>query len=85
MLPECSVDKMPAIYSEYETVVHLPEKAGSGERVLFEAVLCGCEVITNSNGSHSSWPFWQDEKVLREKLRAAPYEFWKVVSELVKK
>ena len=85
MLPEYSVDKMAAIYSEYETVVHLPEKAGSGERVLFESVLCGCKVITNSNGSHSSWPFWQDEKALREKLRAALYEFWKVVSELVKK
>jgi hypothetical protein len=84
VLPEVPVDKMPAVYSEYETVVHLPGKAGSGERVLFEAVLCGCKVITNENGSHSSWPFWQDEKVLRWKLAAAPFEFWKVISELCK-
>ena len=85
MLAERDVDKMPAVYSEYETVVHLPDKAGSGERVIFEAILCGCKVITNSNGSHSSWPFWQDEKVLREKLTAAPFEFWKIISELVRK
>jgi hypothetical protein len=84
ILPEVTHDKMPAIYSEYETVVHLPGKPGSGERVLFEAILCGCKVITNSNGSHSSWDFWQDTNILREKLTAAPYTFWKEVSEIAK-
>jgi hypothetical protein len=48
--------------------------------VVLEAKLCGCEVVVNSNVGHSSWEwFAEDNGRLRERLAAAPYQFWRAV------
>jgi hypothetical protein len=78
-------EDMPKLYSEHQYMLHVPDKVGGGERVLFEAVLCGCKVICNENAAHSSWAElwdWRDPAVLRERLAKAPYEFWREVCRL---
>lgn len=77
-------EELPKVYSKAETLVHLSSIFGAGERVIFEAALCGCKVISNENSGHMSWYYsspngdiWDSD--LREHLRKAPYEFWKIV------
>jgi hypothetical protein len=75
---------MPRLYNEHEIVFHKPAKKWAGERVLFEAVLCGCKVIADENSGHTSWDFdWQNRSVLKEKVDAAPFEFWKLVESVL--
>ncbi|MDD5348244.1 MAG: hypothetical protein PHT59_06505, partial [Candidatus Omnitrophica bacterium] len=76
------IEDMPALYSAHETVLHMPDKVGGGERVVFEAVLCGCKVAANGNAAHQSWREvfdWENPEILRERLARAPYEFWREV------
>jgi len=77
-----STDEMPGLYSQCGKVLHLPHTHWAGDRVLFEAVLCGCEVITNEHAGRSSWAAvfdWTDEAKLRTQLEVAPYLFWRDV------
>lgn len=77
--------KMAEYYPQYETVFHCPMEKAAGERILFEAVMCGCKVITNNMAGHVSWTFdWKDPKVLRPILKRAPYEFWRAVDEVMR-
>lgn len=85
VLQPCSLEKIVQLYNEHSNVLHVPDKPGGGERVIFEAVLCGCNVICNENASHSSWDFWKNEKELRKRLNSAPYEFWKLVEKCLQK
>ena len=72
--------EMPRVYSEHEELVHLPDFFCAGERVVFEAALCGCRVIGNGNVGHLSWGYdLSDIQSLREILRKAPFDFWKSV------
>jgi len=74
------VDEMSALYSEYEFLIHLMDEYGAGERVIFEAALCGCKVISDNHAGHMSWGInLEDTEGLRRKLRQAPFEFWKAV------
>ena len=74
---------MPKEYAKYETVFHAPDKICGGERVIFEAVLSGCKVITNENAGHTSHTFnWRSEDILRPILDNAVYEFWRKIDEL---
>jgi hypothetical protein len=76
-------DKMAELYPKYGKVFHMPDYKCAGERVLFEAVLSGCEVITNENAGHSSWDFnWRDKVTLISKLDYAIYHFWSKVDEI---
>ena len=73
-------DQMPRIYSAFEMLVHLPDGYGAGERVVFEAALCGCKIISNDRVGHISWRRdLSDSDGLREWLSQAPYEFWREV------
>lgn len=84
-LPVTFYDDMPSLYAKYETLLHLPGKLAAGDRVLFEAIMSGCKVITNTNAGHASWIGcfdWRDEKVLRPILRNAVYCFWNKVGAL---
>jgi hypothetical protein len=86
-LPEVDPEKMAELYNRFETVLHVPDKRGGGERVLFEAVLCGCKVVTNDNAYHKSWEKewdWTDPSMLAFQLRKAPYAFWRAIRSLVK-
>ena len=71
---------MHELYHKYETVWHSPEKPCAGDRVIFEAVLSGCKLITNDNVGHMSWGFdLNDQIALRKRLKAAIYDFWHLV------
>jgi len=79
-LGEIPYQSMPELYRKYETVFHSPSRLCAGERVLFEAVLCGCKVITDDLAGHTSWDFdWRDERVLRPILKRSVYQFWREV------
>jgi glycosyltransferase involved in cell wall biosynthesis len=80
LCPKVEHDKMADIYSAAEYLVHLPHGKWAGERVVLEAALCGCKLITNDNIGHLSWGWdLSDVAGLKEKLKPAPYEFWKVI------
>jgi hypothetical protein len=82
--PMFKVDEMPALYSEYEFLVHLMDELGAGERVIFEAALCGCRVVSDDHAGHMSWGMnLEDTEGLRRKLKQAPFEFWKAVDEVM--
>lgn len=79
-LPFAEPANMPAIYSSAEHLVHLPDCFCAGERVIFEAALCGCKVTMNSNVGHASWGRdLTDPDGLRAWLDQAPYEFWRMI------
>lgn len=79
-LPHFPLKEMPAIYSAAEYLVHHPDIICAGERVIFEAALCGAKVEMNGNVGHKSWKRdLSDTEGLREWLRQAPFDFWKAV------
>jgi hypothetical protein len=77
--------KMPELFSMYESVYHCPDYFCSGERVIFEATMSGCKVITNENAGHTSWKDfdWRDEAVLRSVLPEAKNQFWREVENVL--
>lgn len=76
-------EELPRIYSHAEYMVHLSAIFGAGERVILEAALCGCKIISSKNSGHMSWNWdWEDTGFIRSELKKAPYEFWKVVEKL---
>jgi hypothetical protein len=82
VLPE----KMPALYSAHEFLVHLPDAWCAGERVVLEAALCGAKIIANERVGHASWG-WDlaDTVALRERLIDAPFEFWRLIDGVLAK
>jgi hypothetical protein len=77
-------EKMPEAYSRYEYFVHLPKVRWSCERVIFEAALCGCKVVTNSNAEGTSWGQDLDNpQKLKAWIDARRYEFWDHIHKLV--
>ena len=68
---------MPSVYTEHEYLLHRPARQTAGERVLFEAALCGCRVVANDLCGHMSWGWdLSDVDRLRDRLEQAPYDFW---------
>jgi hypothetical protein len=81
--PPVPYKDLPMLYSAHEYLVHLPDRDWAGERIIFEAALCGCKVIANDHVGHMSWKKdLTDNKGLAEWLTQAPYEFWKRVGEI---
>ena len=77
-------EKMPELYCKYEYLVHLLDGWGAGERVIFEAALCGCKIVANEWVGHMSWQYdLTDIDGLRDWLRLAPYKFWQEIYERV--
>lgn len=84
-IPHVTLKEMPALYSSAGWLIHLPDIVCAGERVFFEAALCGCQVVANNNVGHLSWRWdLSDVEGLRTWLRQAPYDFWKAVHSAVK-
>jgi len=73
ILRKCEPEEMPTLFSRYSEMLHLPKNLWAGERIYFEALLCGCIPIVNSNVGHSSWNFGNDFKY---ELKRAPFKFW---------
>jgi hypothetical protein len=83
-MKKVSYTAMPALYSEFEYVVHILDGLGAGERVIFEGALCGCKIIANDRVGHISWNMdLTDGASLREWLREAPYSFWREVDKIL--
>jgi len=81
--PPVPYKDLPALYSAHEHLVHLPDRDWAGERIIFEAALCGCKIIANDHVGHMSWKRdLADVKGLAEWLTQAPYEFWKRIGEI---
>jgi hypothetical protein len=83
-IPPVAYEQMPQLYSRFEYLFHVLDGLGAGERVVWEAALCGCKVVANDKVGHVSW----DREFVgspenREWLRQAPYDFWKAVSDKV--
>lgn len=70
-------------YNRFEYIYHCPEKFWTGDRVLFEAQLCGCKTITNENVGHCSWNFGNDIEKIRKELIKAPFTLWKIIEESI--
>jgi hypothetical protein len=76
--------QMPEQYSSYEYFVHLPIVKWSCERVVFEAALCGCKVVTNNNAEGVSWGLnLEDPEGLRAWIKGHQGDFWREVNSRV--
>jgi len=71
--------EMLKMFKASKKVVHLPEQPWAGDRVYFEAILSGCEIVANDNVGHKSWnpkcsignlKIWLDDSIT---------DFWKKV------
>lgn len=71
--------KMVEMYNRCGYMLHIPDSRWPGERVYFEAILCGCEPIVNENVGHASWSWGSDPDRIREELSQAPFAFWRAV------
>lgn len=79
-----SNEEMADVYTGAGYLVHVPTGIWAGERVVLEAALCGCKLMINDNVGHKSWNWdFENVEVLRVKLRAAPYDFWRKIGEVM--
>ncbi len=74
--------QMPDVYGEFERVLHLPETVDPFCRVVTEAALAGCEVVTNRNVGATSYDWFGDLEDTATAVTNAPDEFWDAVEEL---
>ena len=81
-IPPVNNDEMAKLYNTYEEMLHIPVSFWAGERIYFEALLCGCKPIVNDNVGHTSWKFTKN--TLKNKLKQAPFTFWKEVENVIK-
>jgi len=82
IVEKVELGKMVELYNTHEYMLHVPMSFWAGERVYFEAMLCGCKCVTNENVGHVSWNF--NKRNLRGVLDKAPYRFWDKISEVLK-
>ena len=59
--------------------VHLPVGFESESRATIEAVLSGCECITNANVGVTSFDGWNDPAYLAELVSTAADDWWQAV------
>ncbi len=85
LLDKVEYNQIQNVYPKYETVYHCPDIFCAGERVLFEAVLSGCKVITNTNAGHTSWTSfdWRNPDELKTVLSEAKNQFWREVDNVL--
>ena len=58
--------------------VFLPNGFDAEPRAVIEAVLSGCQVVTNDLAGITSVPSWRDPKVLTELVTKAKERFWQI-------
>lgn len=64
-----------------KTFVYTPEWVEPCGRIVMEAVLAGCKVVTNGRVGATSFENWNDPVKLRKMLKQVPGKFWKKVGE----
>jgi ADP-heptose:LPS heptosyltransferase len=68
---------MPALYSQYESLAHFPQRKWPCDRVIYEAALCGCKVEAGDIVEALSWAMdLTDTKGLSKWLQEVPRQFW---------
>ncbi len=82
LLSKVSSEEMVKLYQAHDKMYHCPDIPCPGERLFFEAQLCGCTPIVNENVGHASWKF-DIINELKPTLERAPYEFWRMIDERV--
>jgi hypothetical protein len=58
--------------------VHLPKILDAEPTAVMEAVLSGCQIISNENVGLRSVPSWDNPEILRERLQTAAHDFWQL-------
>jgi hypothetical protein len=81
VIPKRPLELMPVVYSSAHTLVHMPDIECAGERVVFEAALCGVkEFHLGEKVGHASWGYdLTDRDALVKILRDAVTSFWQEV------
>jgi hypothetical protein len=59
--------------------IHLPLAFESECRSVMEAILAGCEVITNDNVGITSYHHWRDRAWLHDEIIASQLKFWSAI------
>jgi len=89
--PMVSYEKMPEVYSTHQYLVHILDGWGANERVVWEASLCGCQIVANKMVGALSWGKegfnvnLTNGTVVREWLEKAPYLFWREIDDRMKR
>ena len=81
VIPHRPLEKMPEVYSSVSALAHFPGIECAGERVVFEAALCGVQTFhLGEMVGHASWGFdLTDRDALARVLSFAPVQFWQEV------
>jgi hypothetical protein len=58
--------------------VFLPNDFDAEPRAVIEAVLSGCEIVTNENAGITSIPDWRNPETLSELVEKAGERFWEL-------
>lgn len=73
-------DELLSKLAESEGFVYLPRGGDTCPRMVIEAKLLGCEVVTNNNVQHSNEKWWQSSPDdVCDYLRGRPRVFWSIV------
>jgi hypothetical protein len=84
-------EKMPEVYSAHQYLVHILDGWGANERVIWEASLCGCQIVANKMVGGLSWGNegfnvnLTGGIIVREWLEKAPYLFWREIDDRMKR
>ncbi len=79
-----SPDKVPEELSRATYLLHMADAVKANDRVIFEAILCGCKPIMNDMIGAGSWKHVFDINnisLLRQVLIGSPYLFWRHIVE----
>ncbi len=74
-------EEMPAYLNRAKNFIYLPRWPEPQGRVVVEAALCGCNLITNENVGATSFDFDIADKV---NLEGAIEEFWQYINVKIK-
>jgi glycosyltransferase involved in cell wall biosynthesis len=72
-----SYEEMPNYFNRAKNFIYLPRWPEPQGRVVVEAALCGCSLITNENVGATSFEF---DISSRENLQGAVEEFWEYIN-----
>ncbi len=82
--PVLPYGEVPQTLRKYKRLVFLPKCQEAAGRVVVEALLSGCEVVTNDMIGFKSFDWWTDEPdALRKALEEREGEFWETVGEML--
>ena len=76
-------EEMNSLYNDHEAVLMLPANPMPFERVAAEALLAGCQLITNELVGATSYPWFQSREEVAKHCGEAPLRFWEHLESLI--